>query len=339
MTFNITIQPSGHQFENEIEETILEAALRHGFAFSYGCRAGSCGACKGKILSGDFHYEDGEDPLALSESDKKNDQCIFCQAVPDSDLVLEVQEISAAKDIAVKTLPSRVVKMEKLASDVMRIYLKLPMIERMQFLAGQYLDILLKDGKRRSFSIANAPYDDELLELHIRKIEGGHFTTHVFDEMEEKALIRIEGPLGTFFLREESDRPLIFIAGGTGFAPIKGILEHAFEEGISRPMYLYWGARDCESLYLNELAESWAKKFDNFQYIPVLSSAKESDNWQGRVGFVHEAVAKDFSDLSSYQLYASGPPEMIDAGRDAFLKQGMDENHYYYDAFTFANDT
>ena len=338
MTYKITIQPSGHEFENEPEETILDAALRHGYAFAYGCRAGSCGACKGKVVDGDYHYEDDEEPLALSEHDKKNNQCIFCQAVPDSDLTLEVKEISAAKDIVVKTLPTRVVKMEKLAPDVMRLYLKLPMIERMQFLAGQYLDILLKDGRRRSFSIANPPHDDELLELHIRKIEGGEFTGFVFDEMEEKALLRIEGPLGTFFLREDSEQPLIFMAGGTGFAPLKGILEHAFSEGIKRPLHLYWGARDSESLYLKELAESWQSKYDNFTFIPVLSAAKAEDNWTGRTGMVHEVVAADFSDLSKYQVYASGPPEMIDAGRDTFKAQGMDEDNYYYDAFTFSEE-
>ncbi|MDH5258091.1 MAG: CDP-6-deoxy-delta-3,4-glucoseen reductase [Gammaproteobacteria bacterium] len=338
MTYKITIQPSGHVFENEAEETILDAALRSGFAFSYGCRAGSCGACSGKVLSGDFHYEDYEDPLALSEYDKKNNMCIFCQAIPDSDLTLEVKEISAVKDIVVKTLPTRVVKMEKLAPDVMRLYLKLPMIERMQFLAGQYLDILLKDGRRRSFSIANAPHDDELLELHIRKIDGGEFTGHVFDGMEEKALLRIEGPLGTFFLREDSDRPLILIAGGTGFAPLKGILEHAFAEGIKRPVRLYWGARNKAGLYLSELVESWVAQHENFTYTPVLSEATTDDNWQGRTGLVHSAVAEDYPDLSQYQIYASGPPEMIDSGRDVFTSQGMDLDHYFYDAFTFSEE-
>lgn len=338
MTYKITIQPSGHVFENEAEETILDAALRSGFAFSYGCRAGSCGACSGKVLSGDFHYEDYEDPLALSEYDKKNNMCIFCQAIPDSDLTLEVKEISAVKDIVVKTLPTRVVKMEKLAPDVMRLYLKLPMIERMQFLAGQYLDILLKDGRRRSFSIANAPHDDELLELHIRKIGGGEFTGHVFDGMEEKALLRIEGPLGTFFLREDSDRPLILIAGGTGFAPLKGILEHAFAEGIKRPVHLYWGARNKAGLYLSELVESWVAQHENFTYTPVLSEATTDDNWQGRTGLVHSAVAEDYPDLSQYQIYASGPPEMIDSGRDVFTSQGMDLDHYFYDAFTFSEE-
>ena len=338
MTYKITVQPSGHQFENEEDETILDAALRQGFAFAYGCRAGSCGACKGKVLEGNFHYDSAQEPLALSEYDKKNNACIFCQAIPDTDLTLEVKEISAAKDIVVKTLPTRVVKMEKLAPDVMRLFLKLPMIERMQFLAGQYLDILLKDGRRRSFSIANAPHDDEFLELHIRKIEGGMFTSFVFDEMQEKALLRIEGPLGTFFYREESDKPLIFIAGGTGFAPIKSILEHVFAEKINRPIYFYWGARDKASLYLSDLVQSWESQHSNFNYIPVLSEPKTDDNWQGRTGWVHQAVADDFADLSPYQIYASGPPEMIAAAQSAFASQGLDMDNFFFDAFTFSEE-
>jgi len=338
MTYKIMVQPSGNQFEAEAEETILDAALRQGFAFPYGCRSGACGACVGKVLSGDFRYEDDEEPMALSENDKKNSMCVFCQAYPQSDLVLELNEISAAKDIVVKTLPSRVVKMEKLAPDVMRVYLKLPMIERMQFLAGQYLDFLLKDGRRRSFSIANPPHDDAMLELHIRKVEGGEFTRYVFEEMQEKALMRIEGPLGSFFLREDSDRPLIFMAGGTGFAPLKAILEHAFAEDIKRPIHFYWGARDKSGLYLNELVQAWADEIENFSYTPVLSQVSEESNWDGRKGMVHEAIVEDYADLSEYEIYASGPPEMIDSGRDAFVKKGLSEDCYYYDAFTFSGE-
>ena len=338
MSFNVKITPSGHEFEIAPEETILESALRHGHAFAYGCRAGSCGACKGKILEGEFFYQDNEPPLAAGPQDEENSICVFCQAYPLSDLVLEIKEISAAKDIAVKTLPCRVAKMEKIAPEVMRVYLKLPMIERLQFLAGQYVDILYKDGRRRSFSMANPPCDDEFIRLHIRYIEGGEFTGYVFNEMQEKDLLRIEGPFGSFFLREDSDRPIVLMAGGTGFAPMKSILEHAFSEGVKRPIYLYWGARHKDLLYMPELPESWAKKYDNFHFVPVLSEAKPEDNWQGRSGLVHLAVGEDFKDLSDFDVYASGQPNMIEAGRDLFVKQGMDEDHFYFDSFTFGVD-
>ena len=338
MSFKIVLQPSGHEFDIEAEETILDAALRHGYAFSYGCRAGACGACKGKVVSGKFHYEDDEDPISLSSQEKKTGMCVFCQAYPDSDMELEVKEITSSKQIEVKTLPTRVAKMEKLAPDVIRLLLKLPMVERMQFFAGQYVDILLKDGRRRSFSIANAPHNDEFLELHVRKIEGGAFTSHVFENMNEKDLLRVEGPLGTFCLNEESTKPIIFIAGGTGFAPIKGMLEHAFAEKLQRPMTFYWGARNVVSLYLAELPAQWAKQHSHFKFVPVLSEPGVDDNWQGKVGLVHDVVIKDFQSLAEHEVYASGPPAMINAIREDFAEKGMSNDNFYFDSFEFAKE-
>jgi len=338
MSYTIKIIPSGHKFQINAEETILEGALRNGFAFAYGCRAGSCGSCKGKVVEGEFYYEDDEPPLAATGYDAENNIGVFCQAFPKSDLVLEIKEISAAKDVVIKTLPCRVAKMERLAEEVMLVNLKLPMIERLQFLAGQYVDILYKDGRRRSFSMANSPHDDEFIELHVRKVEGGEFTGYVFNEMQEKDLLRIEGPYGSFFLREKSEKPIILMAGGTGFAPVKSILEHAFSEGISRPIYFYWGARYRDLLYMENVPEKWAAEYENFHYIPVLSEAKPSDNWKGRTGLVHDAVTEDFNDLSAFDVYASGRPEMIDLGREAFLKQGMEEDRFYFDSFTFGVD-
>jgi CDP-4-dehydro-6-deoxyglucose reductase len=217
----------------------------------------------------------------------------------------------------------------------MLLKLKLPMSERLQFLAGQYIDILLKDGRRRSFSLANAPHDDALLELHIRHIQGGFFTDHVFNEMKEKAILRIEGPLGSFFVREDSDRPLILMAGGTGFAPIKGIVEHLIAQESNRPIHIYWGARDKADLYLNQLAQQWSAEHSNIEYTPVLSATKDT-SWQGRTGFVHQAVADDHKDLSTHEIYACGPPAMIDAGRKAFNNNGLDEDFFFTDAFTYA---
>ncbi len=334
MSYSVKVEPSNHSFEVEGDETVLEAALRNGLSFPYGCRNGVCGNCKGRLISGEVEY-DPEKMGALSDEDKENNIALFCQGRPKTDLTVEVQLVSSGDEIEVKKMPCRVVQKEFLAHDVVALWLKLPANERLQFLAGQYIDILLKDGRRRSFSIANAPHDDEFIELHIRHIDGGDFTGHVFDSMKTKAILRIEGPHGSFYLREDSNRPMIFMAGGTGFAPTKGIIEHAIAEKLSNPMYLYWGARANRDLYMKDLAESWAAKHDNLTFIPVLSDPMPEDNWQGRTGYVHEAIAADFDDLSGMDIYACGPPAMVHAGKDVFEKLGLELEHYYSDAFEF----
>jgi CDP-4-dehydro-6-deoxyglucose reductase len=234
----------------------------------------------------------------------------------------------------VKTLPCRVERMDKLADDVMALWLKLPSNERLQFLPGQYIDFLLKDGKKRSFSLANAPEDDALLELHIRHVPGGAFTDHVFNAMKPKDIMRINGPLGSFFLRE-SDKPIIFLAGGTGFAPIKSLLTHAFNQRIDRQMVLYWGAKTRADLYQGDLPASWQAAHEHFSFIPVLSEPQPEDGWQGRTGWVHQAVLADFADLSGYQVYACGAPPMIEAARKDFMARGLPESEFYSDAFAY----
>ncbi len=336
MSFTVQIEPSGHSFTVEEGESVLDAALRQGFAFPYGCRNGACGSCKGKVLAGEVEYL--TPPPALHDEDPERGIAVFCQARPRGDLRIEVREIGAAKDIPVKTLPCRIAGLEQLNHDVMGVKLKLPVTERLQFLAGQYIDLLLRDGRRRSFSLANAPHDDAFLQLHVRRIEGGRFSEHLFTKAKEKDLLRIEGPLGSFFLREDSQRPMILVAGGTGFAPIKGMIEHAIAEGIERPIHLYWGARARRDLYRDELAATWAAAHENIRYTPVLSQPLAADDWRGRTGYVHEAVLEDFQDLSGFDVYASGPPPMVYAGRDAFATRGLDLEHYYSDAFEYAAD-
>ena len=335
MSFQVTIKPSNHQYSTPEHETILESALREGFAVPYGCRNGACGSCKGKILQGQVDYGKYQD-TALSETEKLAGMALFCTARPLTDVVIECREVGAARDIPVKTMPCRVQKMEKIAHDVMILHLKLPANERLQFLAGQYIDILLKDGKRRSYSLANAPHDDDFLQLHIRHIPGGLFTDQVFNTMQEKAILRFEGPHGSFFLREDSSKPIIFMAGGTGFAPIKGILEHAFQAHSKREMVLYWGVRSLRDLYMPHLAGQWQQEHPNFTFIPVLSEPLPEDNWPGRTGLVHQAVLDDFSDLSGYQVYACGAPQMINGARKAFTAKGMPEDEFFADAFTFS---
>lgn len=336
MNFRVRVEPSGHEFTVEPGETVLAAALRAGLALSYSCRDGACGSCKGKIVSGSVDYGEYE-KKALSDEERSAGKALFCQAVPQEDLVVEAREVSAAAGIAIKILPARVMRIDNLAHDVMAVYLKLPQTQRLQYLAGQYIDILLRDGRRRSFSLANPPHDDEFLQLHVRHVPGGQFTGHVFGEMKERDLLRLQGPFGIFFLRDDSNLPILFMAGGTGFAPIKSIVEHAFAKGETRPMHLFWGARCERDLYLHELALSWDQQYENFRYTPVLSEPQPEDDWQGRTGWVHEALLADYPDLSGFEVYASGPPPMIEAGRDAFFKHGLADDRFYFDSFEFSH--
>ena len=331
----IVLSPESSEFNSQADETILDAALREGIQLPYGCRSGTCGACKAQLLEGEIIYGDIE-PEALTEKEKKNDWILCCQARAESDLVLKAREVSETKEIPIKTLPSRVMHMEQLSHDVMGLWLKLPSTERLQFLAGQYIDILMKDGKERSFSLANAPHDDEFLQLQIRYYDGGIFSEIVFKEMQEKALLRIKGPFGNFFLREDSERHSIFIAGGTGFAPVKGIIEHLIAKGDKRRVSLYWGVRAKRDLYMAELARSWAEEHDHIEYIPVLSEPMEEDNWKGKTGFVHEAILEDIKDFSDIDVYASGPPIMVQSVHKSFTELGLLEERLYSDAFEFA---
>jgi len=336
MTFKIHIQSSGREFTAGGKETVLAAALRQGVMLPYSCRNGACGTCKGKVLAGQVDYGTYE-TKAMSEAEREQGHALFCQAKALSDLVIEAKEIAAAKDIPIRIMPTRVVKMEKLADDVMRLSLKLAEGQRLQYLAGQYVDILLSGNQRRSFSLSTSPLSDELLQLHVRHVPGGFFTGHVFTKMQEKDLLRFQGPFGMFFLREDSDRPAILVAGGTGFAPIKSILEHAFAKGTMRPLHLYWGVRAKRDLYLSELPQAWAREHNNFKFTPVLSEPRPEDRWDGRQGWVHEAMAADYPDLSRHEVYASGPPPMIDALKATVKKHGLPEDRLYYDSFEFAH--
>jgi CDP-4-dehydro-6-deoxyglucose reductase, E3 len=335
MSFQVTLQPSNHQFTAQGDDTILGAALNAGFNLPYGCRNGACGACKGRVLEGTVEHTEYQ-AHALGEKDLADGLALFCCARPRTDVVIECREIGLQAGIQPKTLPCRVERKIQLAPDVIVMFLKLPASERLQFLPGQYVEFLLKDGARRAFSLANAPFDDQTLELHLRLIPGGKFTEYVFNEMPEKAILRFEGPFGTFTLREESDKPIIFVAGGTGFAPIKGIIEHALHHDCQREMVLYWGALAKPDLYMPELPQQWAAEHANFRYVPVLSQPKPEDAWTGRTGFVHEAVLADHADLGGYQVYCCGAPAMVEAAHRDFTASGLPDGEFFSDAFTFA---
>lgn len=336
MKYQITLTPENQTFTAPPDETVLHAAQHAGIALPYGCRNGLCGMCKGKLLSGDIAY--AEDPAGLTAQERLDGFILCCQARPRSDLHLAIEPLPAATRITPRRMPARVESISRLNHDVLHLVLKLPDHIQFTFLAGQYIDFILPDGRRRSFSLANAPQQAQRIEFHIRHVDGGRFTGELFDHLKVNDVLRIEGPLGGFFLRDTSARPVILLAGGTGFAPVKSIVEDTIARGIPRLFYIYWGARAREDLYLHELASEWTKRYANIRYIPVLSDPKPSDHWQGRTGYVHEAVAADFTDMSGYEVYGSGPPAMVYAGRDVFCKQGLARENYYSDAFEFADD-
>jgi len=334
MPRQITITPSGHSFVCNDGDTVLAAAMEADLMLPYGCRNGACGTCKGKVVEGRVDYG-AHQAATLTDDEKRVGLALFCCAKPLTDLVIEVREVRKAGDIQIRKLPCRVESIDKPAPDVAIVKLKLPANERLQFLAGQYIDLLLKDGRRRSFSLANPPHDDALLELHIRHLPGGWFSDQLFNQFKGREILRFEGPLGTFFLREESDKPIIFVAGGTGMAPIKGVIEHALHHKIDavRPMVLYWGVRSTRDLYLPDLPGKWQQSSPNFTYIPVLS--EPDPEWPGRKGFVHQAVLDDFADLSGYQVYACGGPPMIDIARKTFVEtRGLPAAEFFCDSFT-----
>ena len=338
MGFQIKVEPGGQVFQAEPDEAILDAALRQGLMLPYGCRDGACGACRGKVLSGDIDY--GKALLStLSEADRQAGFALFCCASAHSDLAIESREVRSAQELPIKTLPARVQTLVRLAPDVMLVELKLPASERLQFLPGQYIEILLRDGRRRAFSLANSPHDDACLQLHVRQVLGGRFTEQVFSTMKERDLLRIRGPYGSFFLREDSPKPMLLVAGGTGLAPIKAIVEHAIAENSARPMSIYWGGRRRVDLYVLETAEQWARTQTNIRFVPVLSAAQPDDHWNGRSGFVHVAAMADFPDMSDQQVYVCGAPEMVAAARRDFVGQcHLPENEFFADSFDYAND-
>ncbi|MBP8186593.1 MAG: CDP-6-deoxy-delta-3,4-glucoseen reductase [Comamonas sp.] len=339
--FQITVEPSGRQFSASSSETILAAAITAGVGLPYGCKDGACGSCKCKKLSGEVTHESHSDK-ALTPAELEAGFILTCRATAHTDVVLESRQVTDAHAFPIKKMPVRVAAFEKLSHDVMRVQLQLPANTVFQYFAGQYIEFILRDGTRRAYSIATAPHVQETapgIELHIRHMPGGVFTDHVFGAMKEKEILRAEGPFGSFFLREDSDKPMVFLASGTGFAPIQGLLTHMQHQGITRPVSLYWGGRRPEDLYQDAWVKQLAATMPNLRYVPVVSDAQPTDNWTGRCGFVHQAVLDDFADLSGHEVYACGAPVMVDAARTSYTSQrALPEEAFFADAFTSAAD-
>lgn len=337
MPFTVIIHPSEHQFNVEEDETILDAAMRQNIDLPYGCRGGVCGCCAGHIVKGEIYYDD--EPIALEDDDINADQqALFCIAKTRANLEISIEEIEDLSQIQVKTLSCHVSAKNKLCHDVISLQLTLDDNERLQYLAGQYIEFILEDGKRRAFSIANAPHKDNKLELHIRHVDGGIFTDFLFESMPEHSGLKIQGPLGSFYLHERRNRPIIMMGGGTGFGPLKAMIEHIEHVGFDQKIYLFMGVRALRDLYMNEMVTHWVAKNPNLIFTPVLSDPMSEDNWRGETGFVHQAVSKQFTDLSAFDIYISGPPPMVNAAVDAFIQQGAEKANMFSDAFEYSAD-
>jgi CDP-4-dehydro-6-deoxyglucose reductase, E3 len=342
MGFQILVEPSGRHFEAGADETILAAGLRQGVGMPYGCKDGACGSCKCKKLSGQVTHGPHQSK-ALSDEEEVQGFVLACCATAHSDVVLESRQVVAADAFPIKKMPVRVAALQKASSDVMVVHLQLPAGEAMQYHAGQYVDFLLRDGSRRSYSMGNAPshmpLEGNSIELHMRHMPGGKFTDHVFGSMKEKEIQRIEGPQGSFYLREDTDKPMVLLASGTGFAPIKAILQTMQHKGITRSAVLYWGGRRPQDLYQHDWVLAQLAQMPNVRYVPVISDALPEDNWTGRTGFVHQAVVADLPDLSGYQVYACGAPVVVESAKRDFVAHcGLSSDEFYADSFISEKD-
>ena len=341
MTFTITVEPSGRLFTAEPDEALLAAGIRQGIGLPYGCKDGACGSCKCKLVSGTVVHGPHQSK-ALSADEEAAGYVLTCCGVAHSDVVIESRQVTEIGAFPIKKMPVRVSALERASHDVMVLRLQLPASDTFQYHAGQYVEFLLRDGDRRSYSMANAPHTQTAapsLELHVRHMPGGKFTDHVFGPMKEKDILRIEGPYGSFFLREDSDKPMVMLASGTGFAPIKAIIEHMQFKGITREATLYWGGRRPADLYQSAWIEARLAEMPNLRYVPVVSNALPDDEWTGRTGFVHEAVLQDLPHLSGHEVYACGAPIVIEsAKRDYTTKAGLPEEAFFADSFTSAAD-
>ena len=337
-SFAISVQPSGIQFDAQADESLLAAGIRQGIGLPYGCKDGACGSCKCKLVAGQVQQSNFQ-RKALSEDEETQGFVLTCSARALSDVTLESRQVTPAGALPVKKMPTRVSSLVRKTDDVMLMQLQLPANDTFVYRAGQYVEFILRDGARRSYSMANAPENGPGVELHLRHMPGGRFTDLVFGTMKEKDILRIEGPMGSFFLREDSDKPMVFLASGTGFAPLKALLEHMQHCGITRPVTLYWGGRRPRDLYMDDWVQAQCAAMPNLRYVPVVSDALPEDAWQGRTGFVHRAVLEDFSDLSGHQVYACGAPIVVDsAKRDFGALAGLPAEEFFADAFTSEAD-
>jgi len=329
----VSLVPSGRTFDVIGDEPILVAALREHISLPYGCRMGTCRTCRGKIIEGSVDHADSH--LAyLTEEQRAQGYALLCRARPLADVTIEIEELPPLPQP--QTAQALLKRTKMVGENVMWVNLRLPLHLNLRFAAGQYVDIMLADGTRRSYSIANAPKLEGAidLELHIRHIPGGKFTDPLFaGEIKTRTMFDFEGPLGTFYLRD-SGKPAVLLASGTGYAPIRSILLDALAKGDSRSFTLYWGDRLLNDLYALDEVRDLAAAHENLTVIPVLSRGASELGWMGRTGYVQDAVLQDLPDLSGHEVYACGSPAMIDAARARFTEQsGLPPENFFADSF------
>jgi len=338
---SVRIEPHGRTIKVTAGEPVLQAALAAGLNLPHSCKSGHCGSCRARLVAGEIHYPSGRPP-GITAEEAASGQVLLCQARPRSDLVVEARLIANVAEVEIKTLPCRIARLTPLAPDVLQVMLQLPAVERLPFHPGQYLDVLLDGGKRRSFSIACPPHDAGLLELHVRRVQGGGFTQRLFGASDSPlgpgSLLRIEGPMGQFSYRHGSS-PIIMVAGGTGFAPLKSMLRHVLETGIRRDIHLYWGARHAADVYEEQRVLGWTRSHSGLKFTAVLSEATFAEAAHHRTGWVHDAVLADHPDLSAVEVYTAGPPAMIEAMRASFPRHGLSSQRLYFDSFDYAPDS
>jgi CDP-4-dehydro-6-deoxyglucose reductase, E3 len=335
--YTVLVKPHGRRITVAADRPILEGALAAGLNLPHSCKSGHCSSCRVRLQAGEIEYPDGRVPLGLTAQEAQAGNILLCQARARSDLVVEARLIASVTDVEIKTLPCRIAQLTPLAPDVMQVFLRLPAVEALKFHPGQYLDILLDRGRRRSFSIASPPHDSDLLELHVRRVPGGGFTDGLFGTSPVGSLLRIEGPIGQFVYQENSS-PLLMIAGGTGFAPLKSMLRHMLEGGIDRPIHLYWGARQSHDVYEEAQVLEWARQNPQLRFTVVLSEATRTEAPHHRLGWVHEAVLADHLSLEPFDVYAAGPPALIEAIRTSFPPRGVRQDRLFFDSFDYADD-
>ena len=331
----VSLSTSNLSFSAAPGQSLLDAALGASLNLPHSCKGGNCGSCRARLLEGEIYYPNGT-PLGISPAEAADGYVLLCQARARGDVRIETFDITTPEQALIKRLPARIERAVPLSHDVMGIFLRLPAAESFRFEAGQYIDVMLSGGRRRSFSIASPPHDSRLLELHVRRVDGGEFSAPLFDGDRQGALLTIEGPLGQFVYRDRPGVPMLLIGGGTGIAPLLSILRHAVETGRRRDLTVYWGVRSERDLYARAALERATLEGAASSYVPVLSEAAPS--WAGRRGFVHEAVLEDLADLGQYDVYTAGPPAMIAAIRHEFARRGADPARLYFDSFDYAPD-